>query len=85
VTAVLSGAARPADGPTDAARLAQYAELLAAARAAVAAADRGDADPAGWVRPVLEARGQLPASGTRPDKVAADAAAAMRCARGWTS
>jgi len=85
VTAVLSGAARPAGGPADAVRLAQYAELLAAARAAVAAADRDDGDPAGWVRAVLEARGQLPAPGTRPEQVAADAAAAMRCARGWTS
>ena len=69
----------------DAARLAEYAELLAAARAAVAAAARGDSDPAGWVRAVLEARRQLPAPGARPDQVAADAAAAMRCARGWTS
>ena len=50
----------PSAGRADAARLAQYAELLAAARAAVAAADRGDADPAGWVRAVLEAQGSCP-------------------------
>jgi hypothetical protein len=85
VTAVLGCAVSPAGRPADAARLAEYAELLAAARAAVTAAALGDADPAGWVRAVLEARAQLPAPGARPDRVAADAAAAMRCARGWTS
>ena len=39
---------------------AEYAELLAAARAAVAAERNGDADPLGYVRGVLAERGQLP-------------------------
>ncbi len=63
---------------------AGYAELLAAARASVAAAARGDADPVVWVRGVLQDRGQLPAPGARPSQVVADARAAMQLA-GWTS
>jgi hypothetical protein len=63
---------------------ASYAELLAAARASVAAAARGDADPAGWVRDVLAERGQLPPEGASPARVVADARSAMRMA-GWTS
>ena len=60
--------------------LAGYAELLAAARAAVAAAARGDADPVGWVRGVLADRGQLPEPGARPSQVVADARSAMQLA-----
>jgi len=60
------------------AQRAGYAELLAAARAAVAAAARGDADPVGWVRDVLARRGQLPEPGARPGHVVADARSAMR-------
>ena len=62
---------------------AGYAELLAAARAAVAAAARGDADPVAWVRGVFEDRGQLPEPGARPSQVVADARSAMRLAE-WT-
>ncbi len=70
-------------GPWSAAAVrAGYAELLAAARASVAAAARGDADPLSWVRGVLEDRGQLPAPGARPAQVVADARAAMRLT-GW--
>jgi hypothetical protein len=61
---------------------AGYAELLAAARASVAAAARGDADPVAWIRGVLEDRGQLPAPGARPVQVVADARSAMELA-GW--
>lgn len=63
---------------------AMYAELLAAARASVAAAARGDSDPVAWVRGVLEDRGQLPGPGARPSQVVADARSALRLA-GWTS
>ena len=69
--------------PMTAALRAGYAELLAAARASVAAAARGDADPVAWVRGVLEDRGQLPEPGARPAQVVADARSAMRLA-GWT-
>jgi hypothetical protein len=63
---------------------AGYAELLAAARASVAAAARGDADPVAWVRGVLQDRGQLPEPGARPVQVVADARSAMRLT-GWPS
>jgi len=39
---------------------AQYADLLAAARATVAAARDGEADPLYYIRDELAARGQLP-------------------------
>jgi hypothetical protein len=86
VIAVTSaGADREAAARSGAAVLrAGYAELLAAARAAVAAAARGDADPVAWVRGVLSDHGQLPEPGARPAQVVADARSAMRLA-GWTS
>ena len=61
---------------------AEYAALLAAARATVAAAQAGEADPAGYVRGVLAERGQLPPAGARPLHVVADARAAL-CLTGW--
>lgn len=61
---------------------AEYAALLAAARATVAAAESGEADPAGYVRGVLAERGQLPAAGARPLHVVADARSAL-CLTGW--
>lgn len=61
---------------------AMYAELLAAARASVAAAACGDADPVAWVRGVLGEHGQLPEPGASPVRVVADARSAMRLA-GW--
>ncbi|MDP9850329.1 hypothetical protein [Streptosporangium lutulentum] len=45
---------------------AEYAELLAAARATLAAAERGESDPLIHVRHVLAKRGQLPPAGARP-------------------
>jgi hypothetical protein len=65
---------------------AEYAALLAAARAAVAAAQAGEADPLGYVRGVLEGRGQLPAAGARPAWIVADACSAMALTgAGWPS
>jgi hypothetical protein len=55
-----------------------YHELLGAARAAVAAAARGDVDPLVWVSSELAAHGQLPANGIAPERVAADTAWAIR-------
>ncbi len=63
---------------------AEYAELLAATRAAVAAERNGDADPLGYVRGLLAERGQLPAPGAVPVQVVADARAAL-CLTGWSS
>ncbi len=78
--------AAPADPDTARSRLAllraEYAGLLAAARATVAAAQAGEADPAGYVRGVLAERGQLPPAGARPLHVVADARAAL-CLTGW--
>jgi hypothetical protein len=71
-------------GDVDTVLRAGYAELLAAARASVAAAARGDADPVAWVRGVLQDRGQLPEPGARPVQVVADAQSAMRLT-GWPS
>jgi hypothetical protein len=45
---------------------AEYGELLAAARAAVAAAELGQADPLVFVRHTLSRHGQLPPAGARP-------------------
>ena len=61
---------------------AEYAELLAAARAAVAAERSGDTDPLAWIRGVLAERGQLPAPGAAAVQVVADARSAM-CLTGW--
>lgn len=63
---------------------ARYAELLAAARAAVAAERNGDADPLGWIRGLLAERGQLPAPGAAARHVVADARSAL-CLTGWSS
>jgi hypothetical protein len=63
---------------------AEYAGLLQAARAAVAADRAGASDPLGWVRHLLAGRGQLPAPAAVPVQVAADAAAALALA-GWPS
>ena len=71
-------------GRPDGVLRAGYAELLAAARASVAAAARGDANPVAWVRGVLQDRGQLPEPGARPVQVVADARSAMRLT-GWPS
>ncbi|MEV4249326.1 hypothetical protein AB0J63_38665 [Streptosporangium canum] len=46
--------------------VAAYAELLAAARATVAAAEQGEVDPLVHVRHALAAHGQLPPAGARP-------------------
>lgn len=54
---------------------ADYAELLAACRAAVAAARQGEADPLNYVAAVLEDHGQLPAPGQRPMQLLAQATA----------
>lgn len=45
---------------------AEHAELLAAARATVAAAELGEADPLIHLRHTLAAHGQLPAPGDQP-------------------
>ncbi|MFC7382194.1 ATP-binding protein [Sphaerisporangium rhizosphaerae] len=50
---------------------AAYAELLAHARAAVAAAEQGESDPIGYVRDVLVEHGQLPPAGVRPARLLA--------------
>ncbi|MER5424391.1 hypothetical protein [Streptosporangium roseum] len=46
--------------------VAAYAELLAAARATVAAAELGEPDPLIHLRHALAAHGQLPPAGARP-------------------
>ena len=51
----------------------EYADLLAAARAAVAAAGRGELDPLFWIQDELSARGQLPVPGSRPEQLVAAA------------
>ncbi|MFI9553156.1 hypothetical protein [Nonomuraea endophytica] len=53
---------------------AEYGELLAHARAAVAAAALGEADPVGYVRDVLAEHGQLPQAGALPSHVLAGTA-----------
>jgi len=63
---------------------AEYAGLLAAARAAVAAERNGDADPLGWIRGLLAERGQLPPPGAAPVQVVADARSAL-CLTGWSA
>jgi hypothetical protein len=63
---------------------AEFAGLLQAVRAAVAADQAGAPDPLGWVRHLLGERGQLPAQGAVPVQVAADAATALALA-GWPS
>jgi hypothetical protein len=50
------------------------------------AAQAGGADPAGYVRGVLEGWGQLPAAGARPAAIVADARSAMALTgAGWPS
>ena len=63
---------------------AEYAELLAAARAAVAAERNGDTDPLAYVRGLLAERGQLPSPGAVPVQVVADARSAL-CLTGWSA
>lgn len=63
---------------------AEYAELLAAARAAVAAERNGDADPLAYVRGVLAEHGQLPADGAAAVHVVDDARMAL-CLTGWSA
>ena len=63
---------------------AEYAELLAAARAAVAAERNGDADPLAYVRGVLAERGQLPPDEASAAHVVADARMAL-CLTGWSA
>ncbi|WP_181019989.1 hypothetical protein [Nonomuraea typhae] len=46
--------------------VAQYAELVAAARASVAAEDRGEPNPLVHVRHALAGHGQLPPDGMAP-------------------
>jgi anti-sigma regulatory factor (Ser/Thr protein kinase) len=50
---------------------AEHAALLAAARAVFASIERGEADPLGYLRDHLAARGQLPAAGARPSQLLA--------------
>jgi hypothetical protein len=63
---------------------AEYAGLLQAVRAAVAADRAGSPDPLGWVRHLLGGRGQLPGPAAVDVQVAADAATALQLA-GWPS
>ncbi|WP_433188741.1 hypothetical protein [Actinoallomurus sp. CA-150999] len=51
----------------------QHAELLAHARAAVAAARRGELDPTGYIACLLEERGQLPPPEATPGELLAQA------------
>jgi hypothetical protein len=53
---------------------AAYSELLAAARASVAAAALGEADPLVYVREHLAEHGQVPPLGARPSRLLAQAA-----------
>jgi hypothetical protein len=50
---------------------AEHAELLAAARAALAAETDREADPLGYLRDLLTAHGQLPAPGQNPAQLLA--------------
>lgn len=49
----------------------EYGDLLAAARACVAAAARGEADPLFWITDELRSHGQLPAPLSIPEQIAA--------------
>jgi hypothetical protein len=62
--------------------VADYAALLAAGRAAVAAAAASENDPLVYVRSLLAARGQLPPDGASPLVVLADARSALNMAAG---
>ncbi|MEQ4724992.1 hypothetical protein [Nonomuraea sp. B19D2] len=57
---------------------AVYSELLAAARASVAAATLGEADPLVYLREHLAEHGQLPLVGARPVVLLAQAAVPSR-------
>ena len=63
---------------------AEYAELLAAARAAVAAEHNGDTDPLAYIRGLLAERDQLPPDGAAAVHVVADARMAL-CLTGWSA
>ncbi|MEU4235374.1 hypothetical protein AB0F17_64835 [Nonomuraea sp. NPDC026600] len=52
---------------------AAYSELLAAARASVASAKLGEADPVGYIRDYLAEHYQLPPLGARPSRLLAQA------------
>lgn len=52
--------------------LVAYAELLAHARAAVAAARRGDLDPVAYIAGHLEEIGLAPGPGGDPDRLVAE-------------
>ncbi|MCO6011483.1 hypothetical protein NE236_41690 [Actinoallomurus purpureus] len=56
---------------THGAQTALYFELLEAARASIAAARLGEADPLIHVRHVLDAHGQLPPEGMTPVQILA--------------
>lgn len=60
---------------------AEYARLIAAARAAVAAAESGDPDAAGYVRAELDRHFGLPPDGATAMAMLGDAAGAMRITR----
>uniref|UniRef100_UPI003F4905A0 hypothetical protein n=1 Tax=Sphaerisporangium sp. CA-236357 TaxID=3240030 RepID=UPI003F4905A0 len=55
---------------------AEHAALVMAARASVAAAEQGQADPLVFVRAQLDRHGQLPPAGASPVELLAVAAAA---------
>lgn len=81
--AAIAVAPAPRSGRDRSALLAsEYAELLAAARASVAAAALGEADPLIHVRHVLARRGQLPLAGARPVVLLAHPAIAPTWATG---
>lgn len=50
---------------------AEYSDLLAHARAAVAAARDGEADPTGYLTDTLHRHGQLPTAGQHPSELLA--------------
>lgn len=61
----------PADRTRLALLAAEHARLLAAARAAVAAAELGQPDPVALVRGLLASTGQLPPAGASPSELLA--------------
>ncbi|MFE3454991.1 hypothetical protein ACFXJ8_39315 [Nonomuraea sp. NPDC059194] len=73
-----SGALTLSDRDRLALLLADYVALLAHARAAVAAAELGEADPTGYLRDLLAERGQRPAAGASPAQLMACAMPAPR-------
>ncbi|MFI6889921.1 hypothetical protein [Streptosporangium canum] len=61
----------------------QHAQLLAAARATVAAATLGEADPLIHLRHALAANGQLPQAGDRPVVLLAQCSTPMPARRSF--